>query len=373
MNDKDKDYLSSILIQYKDRCQDISRKINWKAKDSEQLDELCISSWLTSDVANRIMRHTGSMIMTNIAPTFLSYKAWERTKAVYSFNSDFVNDLAQTSDTNIYISLLERLPFKDMLFYFSEGMFPKIKDEETAGIFIHIEKHVNDLFIRFSFIDRKAEDRSKIYAGIVTGFQVTDGMKISELFETPQYLEWLPTYKSTVLLNLHLNEQEAEERILAERTALNTVINLLYYLSSSNADIKAIKNQKKYRKTASGKHGDMPTINLNEVGTKYAEIVYRQWKENKVADEKDDNINTNENDSVRIIKSSKKRRPHARKAHWQHYWTGKGRTIREVRWISDLFVGANRENQAVVVYDMKRESLKGKRNPNTSKKKRKKK
>ena len=31
-------------------------------------------------------------------------------------------------------------------------------------------------------------------------------------------------------------------------------------------------------------------------------------------------------------------RPHVRRAHWHHYWTGTGRTTLEVRWIEPTLV-----------------------------------
>lgn len=107
----------------------------------------------------------------------------------------------------------------------------------------------------------------------------------------------------------------------------------------------------------------------------YAEIVYRKLQIGKSpieqdtdsAESSDDKNNEDVADSN--TKRGKKRRPHVRRAHFQHYWTGEGRTIPVLRWKSDLFVGANRDDQAVVVYEVK-ESMKGKRNPNTSKKKR---
>ena len=84
----------------------------------------------------------------------------------------------------------------------------------------------------------------------------------------------------------------------------------------------------------------------------------------------DDDDIPEEATAVRAKKAGKKRRPHARRAHWQHYWTGEGRKNLELRWKSDLFVGASRDDQATVVYEVSKEPLKGKRNPNTSKKKR---
>ena len=66
--------------------------------------------------------------------------------------------MSYTEDTTILISLLERLPFKDMLFFFPEGTLPKIKDEETAGMYVHIESHPDMLWINFNYLDRKQDN-----------------------------------------------------------------------------------------------------------------------------------------------------------------------------------------------------------------------
>ena len=375
MNIKDRDSLNDLLHQINDRFQALSQKIHWTVADSECLDNLAGSKDQINNIASRIARATGSSAFTMYLPLLLAYKGWQRTKAVYSFNREFVDAMSYTEDTTILISLLERLPFKDMLFFFPEGTLPKIKDEETAGMYVHIERHPEILRINFNYLDR-ANNKSDIYPGISFGFQITNGMKVSQVFETPQYYEWLSTYKRTVLVDRHLNDHEAEECILAERKALNLAINLMYYLSSEEPDIKQIKRRKKPNKTATSPKEDAdPAIKLHEVGTKYAEIVYKrlninkgQAEENSVSDENDED-ESKDDDTVRTVKRGKKRRPHVRRAHFQHYWTGEGRTIPVVRWKADLFVGANRDDQAIVVYEAK-ESMKGKRNPNTSKKKR---
>ena len=194
-------------------------------------------------------------------------------------------------------------------------------------------------------------------------------MKISQVFETSQFLEWLSSYKRSLLFN-QLNEQTLEDLILSEKRVLNAAINLLYYLSAKNADIRPVKRQKKKNRASTSSHDDsVPAVKQYEVGAEYSDIVYRHLTENTDSTEDDDG--ENDEDVVdRAKKSGKKRRPHARRAHWQHYWTGEGRTKLELRWKSDLFVGANRDNQAVIVYDVPKETMKGKRNPNTSKKKR---
>ena len=368
MNQTEKDSLISLLNQDKDVYQDISRRIHWTTEDAENLDNLMESRELQSNIANRIMRVTRSRIPAEIVPLFLIYKAWQRTKAVYSFTHELVGDMAQTDDTSIYVSLLERLPFKDMLFFFPKGVLPKLDDEETASIYVHIERHPEHLWTIFHYHDRDKD--GQVFPGIVFAFPITDGMKISQVFETPQYQGWLSTYKRRVLLDRHLSEQEAEKLLLAERKVLNTAINLMYYLSSKNADIKEIRHHKNRRKTSIAPNDEStPAIKHHEVGTQYAEIVYRQFKE------KTDTVNaledqSTDSDDIHIVTNPKKRRPHARMAHWQHYWTGEGRKILEVRWKSDIFVGANRDDQATIVYGVDKPSLKGKQNPNTSKKKR---
>ena len=373
MHQNEKDSLTALLNQTRDIFQNMSRSIHWSAADSELLDDLANGKDLKADISNRIAKISRSRISDGMVPSFLLYKAWQRTKAVYAFNRELIRDMMQTEDTSLYVSLLERLPFRDMLFYFPEGMFPKLKDEETAGIFVHIEKHPELLCAFFHFYDRKQDDPSQIYPGLISELTITNGMKVSQIFETPQFLEWLSTYKLIAAYDHHLNEQETEERILAEKKALNATINLLYYLSSKDADIKPIKRHKKSQKPSSKMKDNNPAINLHEVGYTYAEIVYRTLSLSNDNDEQDvapDDHNEDKSNSVQAKKHGKKKRPHVRKAHFQYYWTGEGRTTPILRWKSDLFIGANRDDQATIVYDVKKESLKGKRNPNTSKKKR---
>lgn len=371
MNNIDRDSLIALLNETKDIFQDISRRIYWTEADTARLDDLMYlkSKGLHQDIASRIAKATGSSALTEYTRSFLAYKAWQRTKAVYSFNREFVEDMSQTEDTKIYTSLFERLPFRDMLFFFPREVLPVLEDE-IAGIYVHIEPHPEILWINFNCLNRIYQRQSQFLPGIEIGFPITNGMKISHIFETQEYLQWLSAYKRVLLYYNQLSEQRFADLELAERRVLNTAFNLIYYLSSKNADIKEIKHRKKQSKASSvPKENGMPAVKLHEVGTQYPEIIFRQLKADTVTTEDDKSI-TNENAATRTVKSTKKRRPHARRAHWQHYWTGKGRTTLELRWKPDIFVGGNRDNQPTIVYDIEKESSKGKQNPNTSKKKR---
>lgn len=375
MNLKDKNDLIALLNKTKEIYQDVSRRIHWSVADSEMLDNLMDSKEWQKTVGQRIQAAAKSSIAIDMLPSLLIYKAWQRTKAVYSFRPELVDDLSYTEDTSLRTALLERLPFKDMLLFFPEGALPKHENEELAGVYIHVEKHPEFQWVMFNYVDRIHSNNWDTYPGLGLAFPIQDGTKISDIFETKHYLNWLAAYKQRALYVEHKTEQEVEARMLEERRVLNTIINLMYYLSSKNADIQEIKNNKKKSKTlAKSKDDSTPVVKQHEVGAKYAEIVYRKVKENAVATKDDEGTGAEVKDDqvvIRTLRSGGKRRPHARKAHWQHYWTGKGRTTLEVRWISDLFVGANRDDQAVIVYDIQKESLKGKKNQNASKKKKK--
>ena len=379
MNQIDKGSLEVWLKELRGRYQVLSHKIHWSDADSACLDNLMNLKEQQRDISSRIARVTAPWAASNIFPSFLAYKAWQRTKAVYCFNRTFFDAVKRTEDTSIRTSLLDTLPFKDMMFYFPEGTLPKINNEETAGMFVHLEKHPEHLWVWLNYFDRTNNKGAEIYPGISFAFPLTNGMKISQVFETSNFLEWLPVYKRTLLFDRNLNEQEAEECLLAEKETLNTAIILLYYLSAENADIMPIKQPKKPRKSfISSKEDDAPNVKLHEVGSKYEEevIIYRrnnkptESSEENLASSEEDKDNSDEETTVHSSKSKKRRRPHARRAHYQHYHVGKGREIEVVRWKSDIFVGVNRDDQAVIVHDIVKDSLKGKRNKNTRKKKR---
>ncbi len=370
MNNKNRDSLIALLTETQTVYQDISRKIHWSTVDSEHLDDLMHAKALSKEIGNRLLSATGSRALAEYVPSFLAYKAWQRTKAVYSFNEDLVEAISLTADSRIYVSLLERLPFKDMLFFFPEKGLPLLNDERIVGMYVHIESHPENLWIAINALDNTQQDGPKVLPGIGIGFPITNGMKISEVFETPQFLEWLSSFKLPLLYYNQLDEKRISDLIFTEKRALNTAINLLYYLSAKNADIKSVKRQRKQPKPSTSTNSDpLPAIKQFDVGAEHADIIYRHFNDNIGSDEDEDDI-SEEATPTREITVGKKRRPHARRAHWQHYWTGKGRSNLELRWKSDLFVGARRDDQSTVVYEVAREPLKGKRNPNTSKKKR---
>ena len=53
-----------------------------------------------------------------------------------------------------------------------------------------------------------------------------------------------------------------------------------------------------------------------------------------------------------VIAEGIKKRPHVRRAHWHHYWTGPGRTVLEVRWLEPVFVMGTEEEIDTVIHEV---------------------
>lgn len=103
MNNKNRDSLIELLAQTQNDFQYISRKIHWSAADTERLDDLMHSKELPKEIGNRLLAATGSRALMEYVPSFMAYKAWQRTKAVYSFKQELVDAMSQTADSSIFV------------------------------------------------------------------------------------------------------------------------------------------------------------------------------------------------------------------------------------------------------------------------------
>ena len=73
MNQKERDSLTALLHSINDNYQDLSRMIHWTAADSECLDNLVDSKNQQKNIADRIIKATGSRALTMFISTFLAY------------------------------------------------------------------------------------------------------------------------------------------------------------------------------------------------------------------------------------------------------------------------------------------------------------
>ena len=118
------------------------------------------------------------------------------------------------------------------------------------------------------------------------------------------------------------------------------VLQAITYLSISKKDISEDQLTKKTYKPYQTPKNRFSEIRKWEVGVRIGNAIR---KSKKATEEKDEQENVEKAPYMR-----KPLRPHVRAAHWHHYWTGKGRTALEIRWIEPVFVGTDNDLPAVI-------------------------
>ena len=235
---------------------------------------------------------------------------WRKNKTIYDFSPSFLTELEKTEDAPVYTSILKKLPFTDYI------MTIPSSTQKYNAMFVHIEFDGTDtLFLVCPFEASKTPEHSSYCQ---CSIWCKDGKNVIETFK----------------------ETYGEKTANYERF-LKLAIAASYYLASKNAEINKIQIPKDKRPAIITNRTKRPKrVNINSFA-----VGYKTGKrfETQVAYS---NSQTNSTKAECII-SGKNKRPHVRRAHWHHYWTGEGRKNLEVRWIEPVFVLGTEASNAV--------------------------
>lgn len=249
-------------------------------------------------------------------------------KQVYVFDPDFVSDLSKTDGIKFYPSLLRRLPYNTFYLDFSQ-----IKEfRPFDGMFVHVDVGEDNSVLLLGY--RTFRD---IYyscnARLTEKEQVTDGNMVYY-----DYKRSLLKYRNEVPLSDSIRKDSgiAPDFVLSNDSFPDIwmfLVQALMYLASREPDVEENpKTRKTYRK--SDKVQDkFSEVRQWDVGVRYGTKI-RKIKKEAVIEEGDPDGKLSVS-----VKTRKSPRPHSRCAHWQHYWTGPGRTVLELKWIEPTFVG----------------------------------
>lgn len=280
-----------------------------------------------------------------VADTVYTEVHWNKYKKIYNFDPNFVLYLAETECGELHKEVFDRLPFKS--FYISFGKLfmnslqPMHGDSvsDFIGMYVYIyytEKDYGD-FVNIS-ITLLSEDGHAIplFAGIRNGCTFQDAV---DLDNWPDYIKKL--YQITPQ-----REQDIRARQEKQKPYFMLALNACQYLCASNAEIKDIKVSKKDKPLVAAPDGKKkPTsVSVSNVGFRLGQQFEKMYQ----------NV---EADNRRVGVKGIRKRPHVRRAHWHHYWTGPGRTILEVRWLEPVFVMGTEEEIDTVVHDVKGDQL----------------
>lgn len=269
---------------------------------------------------------------------------WDKYRQCYRFDSDFANELMQAEDVKVPVSVLTRLPFR--CFYLDTEQVAQV--QPSAGFFVYagIEKETG----KPNLATIRLIDPYRVEGGPETLISVLSGgdMEKYGLAAKNADGEWCIqfSFKEEFLGNVAGCAKENNRDILRHYIFM---LQAMLYLSSSKPDMvqkpkrRYVYTEKRQKHKAAG-----PEAAVTDIGVRYGAAI-RKAKETAKGTGQD----MAEVMPIKDAKASKPRTSHMRKAHWHHYWVGKGRKELAVRWVPPVFVSGSGKGLQVTIHDVK--------------------
>lgn len=241
-------------------------------------------------------------IMCDIILPYLITKQWSQCKQVYTFDPELELTLTDIDEVAVPISILERLPYTCFYIEFAEqGIF----SFNHQGCFVQLIKVANGYRLLFLRIGTD---------------NLMDSGSVSFVNDDPA---------ATFLVNRFTDMPATKQHKDWQEFGI-FVLNAILYLCAENAEIAESPVTKNTYKPYTKSKNKFSEIQKWDCGIRYGESIRKEKRENRDNDTQKNN--THEKKSVPV-------RPHTRKAHWHHYWTGKGRQTLTLKWIAPTLVG----------------------------------
>lgn len=251
-------------------------------------------------------------------------KEWTKYKLVYKIDNDFFHEIKYTQKLSCTFDALTHMPSNDMYFDLSD-----VKNiEPFMGAFVHIETvgkivtvatyMVTDEYTIFSYYGEYNFEQLNELEADFNGLPKTDFVARNHS----------PNMDITELKTMN-EEDHRTEVVIA-------IMQVMMFLSVDSGDINESPITKNTYKPSSVIKNKFSEIMMWDVGVRYGKAIKLAQKEalDYVAKENTKNINN---------ASRKPIRPHVRRAHWQRYHVGVGRTEIRTNWIPPVYVCGNHE------------------------------
>lgn len=252
-----------------------------------------------------------AMLDPKLSPAVITAAAaWRITQGVYRFDADLYNSLvSQSFDGNIPCEILKRLP--EWCIYI-ETYNASFSNEPIVGFWSHLEHDTNDGRMELRLV-LMLENEQNLSVPIHLGnWALAEGLERMKA-EATKYI--LPSLKITP-------EQIMEVDIIKD---IEPLLQLVLYLCAENADIPEIQHpQNRVRMSGQVDIARQPNLwNVGErIGAGIRKYRNQEWQGGQ--------------DSMHA-----RPRPHIRKAHYHHFWTGPKDGERKLilRWLPPIPVG----------------------------------
>ena len=323
-----KDYDSSFK-----GCWDMAEyMLEGKGKDLPEWSDLC---YLPLAAAKEIMRAKWGRLLgdklVDMASLYAALASWRQYKEIYTFSAELAEDLERQGGDDIVIpvEILYNIPYP--------CIYVSIEGDDSQGFFVFFNQNIEtkEMELRFCYVSQKADARldvNNLWLHLHEGYTISDGIRAG-LDAIKKRFGTVKTWQNTPEGYKELGEKETEQYMY---DIISKSIQLVLYICAENAEIDENPRQKQI--TQKRREGVKPKdvyreIQKWDVGVKYAYSVRKHNAEGAST--------TKEKSSESAISRSAPR-PHTRRGHWHHYWTGsRSDNSRKLilKWTAPTFVG----------------------------------
>lgn len=276
----------------------------------------------------------------NKASIYAAYASWRQYKEIYSFSPELTEVLFAQADEDIVIptDVLYQIPYNSIY----------ISISETEGFFVFFEWNIitKQMELRFCCIEDDNGDSSitNVWVNLDSGNTISEGIRKGlNCFRT--CMGGIATYK--LLIDGEYVVQTEQQMIDEMYRIASKYIQLVLYVCAENAEIEENPVQKQItRKPQDNRPKDVfREIRSWDVGVKFASNV-RKVRQTGEATKVEGNSGG----------AGTSKRPHTRKGHWHHYWTGSHSDNSRkliLKWTAPTFVGGKMEDTITTVNRVK--------------------
>lgn len=296
-------------------------------------DEDC---YIPSPACNQLIRtlypeKSEQEVLLDGALTFY-LSSWRRYKQVYSFDTDFTNLLIKSAlDDVVPASFLSSLPYPSIYVELGEG-----NDLGISGFLYCVDSYEED-----SIIHKVANVQLTLYDNSLQTviFMIDEGITIK------QSIDKVRKMSDAAISDGVVDKELAYEAINDSSVLIPKIVSILMYLCSLNKDIVENATQKSITRVSTSSTSKPKDV-LREV--RKWDVGYRIGKTIRSISRA---LNTEDDTNVSCIRTNSnhsKKRPHARRGHFHHFWTGSekdGTRKLVLKWVAPMFVNFNVEEE----------------------------
>jgi len=243
------------------------------------------------------------------AARLATLSAWRLTQGIYRFDSTLYAELFDMSIGPLPPQVLHRLP--------EWCIYIELNETWARGVFVHIEHNYRDGHEELRVLFDVSDGVCGLYP---LGFELTgslhDALEKNRLWHEKQ-------------LKKDGNERDPNFSNIAKQ--LTGIVSLVLYICSVNADLSGQPVKPAATRTKRGVRLFPATrMKVWEVGYRIGPMLARS-AERGPQDEATSGLSV---------------RPHVRRAHWHHYWTGSGQNRELIlKWLSPILVNVEDPEQ----------------------------